>query len=194
MMKVGFICEGLTEQQLVQSIQFQAFLVSIGIETTRVINADGNGNLLPNNIGSFIEILNGLESEVIIILTDLDKDKCITSTKKRMGATPKNIVIVAVKTIEAWFLACTSTMQQFFSDENFFFEFPENESEPFETIRQLRIVKTNRGFSAGAGGKRKLIYNLLQLGLAIDEAAKHPNCPSAAYFIDKLWSLSKQTR
>ncbi len=190
MIKVGFICEGFTERKLLESDNFKSFLTAVSIEITTVINAEGSGNLLPHNIGPFIEILESEGSKIIIILTDLDEDACITLTKKRVNARPNDIVIIAVKAIESWFLACTSSMRKILNDANFEFQFPENESNPFETIRQLKFFKTGRGFNKGTGGKLNLLNNLLLLGLNITEAAQHPNCPSAAYFINKLLLLS----
>jgi hypothetical protein len=53
------------------------------------------------------------------------------------------------------------------------------------------LEKTGRGFNKNTGGKINLINNLLALGLDITEAAKHPNCPSAKYFIHKLEGIAK---
>jgi hypothetical protein len=50
-------------------------------------------------------------------------------------------------------------------------------------------MKTGSGIAKGTGGKKKLINILLGLGIDIHQAAAHPNCPSAKYFIDKLSSL-----
>jgi hypothetical protein len=191
MIKIGFICEGFTERKLLESENFKNFLQSINIEiVNEVINAEGSGNLLPHNIFAYIERLKSKAAEKIIILTDLDDDICITNTKARIGATKNEIIIVAVKKIEAWFLACDSVMQKLLNDEDFQFENPELELNPFETIRQLKIEKTGRGFNKGTGGKINLLNNLLLLGLNITEAASHPNCPSAKYFINKLESIT----
>lgn len=191
MTRVGFICEGFTERKLIESENFKKFLQSIHIEIVdEVINAEGSGNLLPHNIVAYIQRLKSKEAEKIVILTDLDDDICITKTKERIGATDSEIVIVAVKKIESWFLACNSAMQSFLNDKAFHFENPEEELIPFEKIRQLKIEKTGRGFNPGTGGKINLLNNLLRLGLNIQEAAAHSNCPSAKYFIDKLVSIA----
>ena len=108
------------------SDSFINYVASVGIEITEVINAKGNGNLLPQNIEPFFSILESLGSKVVIILTDLDDDGCITLTKKRISARPNDIVIIAVKKIEAWFLACTPSMHKLLQDDSFECRFPEN--------------------------------------------------------------------
>lgn len=191
MIKVGFICEGFTERKLIESENFKNFLQSINIEVVdEVINAEGSGNLLPHNIAAYIKRLKTKAAEKIVILTDLDDDICITNKKKSIPVGENEIVIIAVKKIEAWFLACDSMMQKLLNDENFQFKKPEEILNPFETIRQLKIEKTGRGFNKGSGGKINLLNNLLLAGLNITEAAMHPNCPSAKYFINKLESIS----
>jgi hypothetical protein len=189
MIKVGFICEGFTEQKLLESAKFQAFLQSIQIEQVgNIINAEGSGNLLPHNIAGYINSLKEKQADTIIILTDLDEDICITKTKERINVSQEHIVVVAVKQIESWFLACTSCMRVLLKEPGFSFQYPEAEAIPFETLRKLKLEKTGSGVTAS--GKIKLMNILLSLGLDIQEAASHPNCPSAKYFIDKLHQIA----
>lgn len=189
MVKIGFICEGKTEVLFISSEKFISFLNGNNVQLIDVVNAGGSGNLLPHNITQYLQLLEAKGAEKIFILTDLDEDECITVTKQRINAREKDIVVIAVKQIEAWFLASTQTMQQLLNDDNFTFEFPEKESNAFETIRSLMIQKTGRGIYKGVGGKIKLVHILLSLGLDISQAASHPNCPSAAYFLDKINTL-----
>lgn len=81
-------------------------------------------------------------------------------------------------------------MQKVLNDDSFLFEFPENEINPFEKIRTLLFQRTKRGITKGTGGKITLVNKLLLAGLDISQAAAHPNCPSAAYFIKKLNELA----
>jgi hypothetical protein len=83
MIKVGFICEGFTEQKLLNSSNFKLYLNQLGIDIIEdIINAEGAGNLLPHNIVGYIDRLKIKSANKIIILTDLDDDICITNTKK----------------------------------------------------------------------------------------------------------------
>ena len=73
-----FICEGNTEQILLQSHSFKSLLTSLNLESLPVIDAKGAGNLLPHNIAGYINRLESQRAEKIFILTDLDEDICIT--------------------------------------------------------------------------------------------------------------------
>ena len=190
MNKIGFICEGKTEYKLLSSESFKQLLASKNLTWVNAIDAKGCANLLPNNIKQYIESLELDGAEKIFVITDLDNDACVTLTKQRVGARPQDIVIIAVKQIEAWFLACTDTMCKLLNDNEFIFDLPESEINPFQKIRQLKFQKTGSGITDNASGKVKLISILLSLGLDISQAATHPNCPSASYFINKLNNLN----
>lgn len=190
MNKLGFICEGKTEYKLFSSERFKNLLAAKNLIWVNAIDAKGCANLLPNNINQYIESLELDGAKKIFVITDLDHDACVTLTKQRVGARQQDVVIIAVRQIESWFLAATETMKLFLKDENFIFEFPEAEKDPFEKISNLRLAKTGQGITKGAGGKVKLVTLLIQHGLDISQAANHPNCPSATYFINKLNNLN----
>jgi hypothetical protein len=99
---------------------------------------------------------------------------------------------VAVKQIEAWFLADRDVMRLLLNKPDFTFEFPENENVPFETINNLLVTYTGRGVGRTTGGKIKLIKRLLALGINLNRIAGHAACPSAVYFIEKLRSVGKK--
>jgi len=54
MVKIGFICEGITEFLWLQSPEFKQFLSSINLALTNTINAEGSGNFLPHNIAGIL--------------------------------------------------------------------------------------------------------------------------------------------
>lgn len=56
---------------------------------------------LPHNIVGYTERLEKEGARIIVILTDLDDDSCITETRNRISARAQDVVIVAVKKIEA---------------------------------------------------------------------------------------------
>ncbi len=186
MVKVGFIVEGDTEEIILKSIEFGSFLQTLNIERVGVINTEGSKNMLPRNIGKFREALQRRQAEKVIILTDLDDDVCVTKTKKRIEALPEEIVVIAVQKIESWFLADTLATSQFLGKSDFYIEFPEQETVPFESLKQIRLVHSNRGI----GDKKLLARNMLRCGFSLQRAAQHPNCHSAAYFLKKLHSLN----
>lgn len=187
--KVGFICEGKTEKKIIQSGKFQQYLTEIGIQVVgEIIDADGNDHLLPQNLPNFSLQLIDKGADRIVIITDLDKESCITFTKNRINPNQDKdkIVIVAVKEIESWFLADSFTLS-FLLKENFEFPKPEEQIDPFEKLRDIFLTKRGRGI----GTKYKLARHMLKYGFSVENAAQHPNCPSAAYFLKKLKQLTE---
>lgn len=189
MVNVGFICEGYTEWFILESENFRNILQNLDLNSVGVINVEGNGNLLPRNIERHRKNLMDEGADVILILTDLDEDQCITNTRNRIGEKENQNIIIAVKQIESWFLADSETMKSIFRG-NFVYEYPENEVIPFETIRTIYFNKFLKGI-VGRDQKKKLAQKMLQNGFSVQNAASHPNCPSAAYFLSKLEQIAK---
>ena len=188
MVKVGFVCEGDVEKILIESINFQNFLRKLNIECVKpIINATGKDNLLPHRMAEHRENIISKGAEKIIIITDLDDNVCLTITKNRIQPNENEIVIISVKQIESWFLADSETMSNF-CGQDFFFEFPENENIPYETIRKELFRITGRGY--GRNAKLRFADKFIRSSFSIENAAKHPNCPSAKYFINKLRNLN----
>ena len=187
MVKIGIICEGAADAVILSSDNFQNYLNSIGLSLiNEVIEADGCGNLLPHNIETYLLRLENKGAEKIIIVTDLDNEPSITAVKERIKAREKDIFIFAVKEFEAWFLANNKAMGLLLNEKDFYFEFPELELEPFDTINQLLFEKTRRGIGKKSSGKLKLAFRFITTNINLEDAALHPNCPSATYFINKL--------
>ncbi|MCY7358689.1 MAG: hypothetical protein LH609_14770 [Rudanella sp.] len=165
---------------------FQTLLRSLNLHCVIPIeDADGNGNLLPHNLEPKRAKLKGYGAETIIVLTDLDRDTSVQATKQRITETKDQHIIVAVKEAEAWFLASGTVLSEIVG-EPVWFEKPEDDNEPFETIRQLFLQKTGRG----VGTKPILACRMLKYGFTIQQAAEHPNCPSARYFLSTLQTLA----
>lgn len=190
MVKVGFICEGDTEKIIFDSPDFRNALTQLNVEVVDTINAEGYCNLLPENITDMEASLRQAGAEKILIITDLDKDACKTETKERVN--PGNVynhqIFIAVKAIESWFLADSSALSAI-CQEHQTFESPENEVDPFETIRQIRV---NSIAGRGVGSKTILAKLMINNGYSILNSAAHPNCPSAKYLVDKLTQIGKQ--
>ncbi|GAB3774104.1 hypothetical protein GCM10028818_16450 [Spirosoma horti] len=187
MVRIGFICEGKTEKNIIESINFQQWLRLNGFECLLpIIDAKGNGNLLPHRIEALRQELLDRNVQKIIVLTDLDADSCISLTRQRISERDDQIIIVAVKQIESWFLGDTPTLQALLNDSAFKFDQPEQEVNPFSTLQQLLLAKTNRG----VGSKSILVSRMLKYGFTVENAARHPNCSSASYFLTKLQTLA----
>jgi hypothetical protein len=185
--KVGFICEGESEKIIVESSAFQDLLKRLQIECILpVIDAKGNGNLLPKNIQIHLNTLKTAGAEKFMILTDLDKDTCITLTKDRITHIEDAVIIVAVKQLEAWYLADNKTMSTMLK-KNHEESDPEISDNPIKTLSQL----CNDNIGRGLGNDKPFIAKkILKAGFTIENAAQHPKCYSAQYFLNKLREIS----
>ena len=68
MVKLGFIAEGATEKIVLESEDFKSFLTELKLDfIPEVIDAEGNGNLLPHNIEKHSQILFDKGATKIII-------------------------------------------------------------------------------------------------------------------------------
>jgi len=188
MVNIGFICEGDSDSFILKSEKFNSLLLDLKLNCVGVIDSGGNGNLLPRNIDKHRQNLIRDGAKIIFILTDLDEDQCITKTRIRIAKKDDNHVIIAVKQMESWFLADTITMKSILKG-NFYWEYPERENVPFETIRKIYLDKFSRGI-VGKDEKKKLANKMINTGFSIQNAAAHPNCPSALYFLNKLKSIN----
>ncbi len=184
MVKLGFIVEGPTERIILETSDFFNYLRSLKIDfIAKVEDAGGNCNLLPmHNIEKHTEslVFNGATN--IFVLTDLDKDKCITETKARISVAINHIVIVSVKQFESWFLSDTKAICNLLRKTDYTCENPETIDEPYKLIRSIRRIPTR--------SKPILAELMVQNGFSISKAAEHPNCNSAKYFLKKINELS----
>ncbi|MFM7430750.1 MAG: hypothetical protein ACKO1F_12710 [Flammeovirgaceae bacterium] len=188
MVKLGFIGEGAVEKIILESVVFQEFLSSLKIDFVKeVVDATGNGNLLPQNIEGYTRILKDKGATSIVVLTDLDKDQCITLTKNRINPSAEYLIIVTIKQIEAWFLADNQAMRNLLSDQHFLFDNPEIVENPFQEIRRLSIEKIGRGIPTKVILANQMIS---KYHFSVLRAAEHPNCSSAKYFLKKLQKLA----
>lgn len=186
MVRIGFIVEGDTEKIIFESSGFQSFLRESQIECVGIFNACGRGNLLKPNplIDSFVKILEDLSVNNIFIITDLEDNPCITKAKENLHifSTAIQTNIIAVKAIESWFLADTRALSQVLKLKVYINDPEETSALPFDKINSLCIKHTGRG----AGNKKLFARRMLKHGFLIENAASHPHCKSARYFLNKL--------
>ncbi len=188
MVKVGFICEGKTDRVVLNSDDFKRILGDNKIKMVGIpVSADGKDKFTDKHIGDKIKSLVDDGAEHIIFVRDLDDSQNISTAKNymTMNFEPKT-KIIAVKAIESWFLADTAMLNKFFGTESIFIEFPEIEESPAEKLSNLRNEYKNKGISDKVTFARTYCGH----GFSIENAANHPNCPSAKYFINKLKSLT----
>lgn len=185
MVKVGFIVEGDTERIIVESAAFEAWLNSIDIELCRpVIDAKGGGNLLPDNIEPMVQRLRGMQVEHIVILTDLEDDPTVDEVKSRIGTAHTELVYVAVKAIEAWYLADSAALTKWLGVP---YEEAHPEAtvgKPWDRLKEIAAELNRRGpGNSKPGFAKKMVKHH---GFTIPAAAAHTDCPSATSFCDGL--------
>ena len=189
MVKVGFIVEGSCEKIIIESEAFKNFLHRNGFELVEpVVDAKGAGNLLPRNIEPFIGVLEANGAERLYILTDSD-GLPVEDVKERINHAKITAYFIAVKAIEAWFLADTQAMRKFLDIRDFTGEdFPEETPElPWERIKEI-VEETG---SVKRRGKNKVAFTkkmITDWEFSIENAATHPNCPSAKNFVEYFQS------
>ncbi|MGM9510844.1 DUF4276 family protein [Larkinella sp. GY13] len=184
-MRIGIIVEGFSERIVLKSPAFTDLLQRNSLElVSDVVNLKGKGNLNTQRMQSQVQLLRDLGAETILVLRDLDDMPCITSAKQEVYQAADVKICIAVKELEAWFLADSKTLSNVFRT-NFYFDKPEEEANPSYTLSQLSLNYTNRG----ASDKKLFAMTMNRNGFSIENAANHPHCPSANYFLTKLQSL-----
>ncbi len=191
MVRVGFIVEGDSEKILLESPSFRTWCESIGVEIVDpVINAGGGGNLLPKYLGNHLARLteNSDTPDRIVVLTDLEDEDSTEVVRTRIlseGFEEKiDVVFIAVKALEAWFLADTQAMRHWLNTPGFVENFPEKTfDKPFERVKEIAALLQKRG----PGGKVTFARAMVsKYGFSIENAARHPHCPSAKKFYQTL--------
>lgn len=190
MVKVGFIVEGDSEKVLIESTGFRKWAGDQGLEIcSPVINAKGGGNLLPHHIQPMLAQIERSQPDHIVILTDLEDAVDVETVKSRITTEHTNLIFVAVKALEAWFLADTDAMRRWLDAPEFFELTPEQTlGMPWDRLKEVARAHGSRG-----PGSNKVIFAKKMCGLALryelERAAAHPACPSAKAFRDGLVEL-----
>ncbi|WP_419736303.1 hypothetical protein [Pseudomonas sp. COR18] len=185
MVKAGFIVEGASERIVVESLSFRTLLQSCGYElVTPVVDANGGGNLLPHNIEAFVDRLDEAGAQEIFILTDLEDEAHVQTVRDRVSHQRIRFAFVAVKALEAWFLADTQAMNAWLKTDDFFEEAPEQTAEkPWERVKQVAAQRGARGPGSKVAFAKKAVTHW---GFSVEHSSAHPSCPSARELIEFL--------
>ncbi|HAI67973.1 MAG TPA: hypothetical protein DCM38_00885 [Gammaproteobacteria bacterium] len=195
MVKVGFVVEGVSDKKLIESATFKNWAKQeCGLEILDdVVDAGGNRNLCSQKIEIYVQkLMIQAQPDKIVVLADLDPEECvpcITERKKMIGNKDIDLVVIARKAMESWFLADTQAMRRWLEDDHFQLEKPEEtDVMPWDYIKKLG---TNSPKQRGPGSKKVFARKFIRdYGFDVCQAAKHPNCPSSQYFIMKLSELA----
>jgi hypothetical protein len=189
MVKVGFIVEGDSEKVLIESEGFNQWAGEQGLEICHpVINARGGGNLLPHHMAPMVAQLSRSQPKHIVVLTDLEDAPDVATVKTRVTDQHTNLIFVAVKALEAWFLADTEAMRGWLNLQTF--EEPEPERTPgmpWDHLKEVARLAGTRG-----PGPSKVIFarKFCQThGFQLHRAASHSACHSAREFHNALTAM-----
>lgn len=195
MVTVGFVVEGASDKKLIESQSFREWLQrDYQLEVIHhVVDVQGNGNLCARNISVYVNLLKKQHNpDKIIVLADLDPEKCapcITKRKEIIGNENIDLVIIARKAMESWFLADTEAMRSWTKNVDFFETNPEETTQmPWDRLKEIGMETKGRG-----PGSSKIAFAdkfIKYHHFSVVQAAQHPNCPSARYFIEKLALLA----
>jgi len=190
---VGFVVEGPSDKKLVESESFQAWSREVcGLDLVPpVVDVGGKGELCSRKIIASVEKLRiEANPDKVVVLADLDPDRCapcISKRKEIIGNTGIDLIVIASKAIESWFLADTEAMCRWTGDKGFYEDWPE--TLPGTPWDRLKEIGRHTGRGPGANKilfARKFIHHQ---GFDVRRAAKHPHCPSARYLVERLCAL-----
>lgn len=189
-MKVGLIVEGRSDKIVVESDGFALWLREQGIRRGDPVVAAG-GQVGSARIGRLARLLRKQIGDVdkVVQLTELDPNAavpCISARRAFTHSPDVDLVVVAKKAMESWFLADSVAMREWSGDPDFFEEHPEET--PGMPWDRLKEVGASGG--RGPGSKVSFAKKIVRThGFSIVSAAKHPNCSSARYFVNRVGGL-----
>ncbi len=192
-MNIGVIVEGGTEKIIIESKAFRDYLKLNGINICDpVIDANGNGNLLPRHLQKFINHLKSLHRNLdhILVVTDLENDPAIQDVVRRIshGNIHDNLIFVSVTAIESWFLADQEALNKSIKiKEPFSIPDPENRNQlPWDRIKTISNAMNARG-----PGPSKIAFakRMIASGFDIRNCLKNPNIRSLHYFNSTIASI-----
>ena len=193
MVTVGFVVEGASEKRLVESELFRKWLrEDCNLEVVDPV-VDAGGKMDSVHIRTFVRNLKKIANpDKMVVLADLDPDNrvpCVEKRKKLIGSQDIDLVAIAKKAMESWFLADTEAIRRWLDDDTFCEVNPETlTGKPWDRLRELRDKK-GRGPGTKGSFPRKFI---LRHGFDVRRAAQHANCPSANYFVERLCALGNE--
>jgi len=190
MVNVGFIVEGWTDKIVVESTNFREWLESVDLCLVKpVVVSEGIDAMKSSTLSTLLRKQSD-HVDRIVLLVDLDPDHritCITERKTLIGSCGVDLVVVARTAIESWFLADTEAMRCWTGNAEFYETCPEATPTPWKRLKEVG----NRG--PGRAKPAFVRRFTRQHGFAIDRAAKHPCCPSAQYFVERVTALGALT-
>ena len=191
MVTVGFVVEGDSDKCLVESELFRMWLhEECNLKVVDKV-ANAKGNMRSRYIEDQVRLLRkATNPDKVVVLADLDPDErvpCVPKRKETIGSQGIDLVLIAKKALESWFLADTEAMRRWLGDPTFYEVAPETlDGMPWDRLKELRD-KRGRG-----PGRERLVFTrkfIRDHRFDVRRAAQHAQCPSARYFLERLCAL-----
>lgn len=192
--RVGFVVEGHSEKVLVESETFRRWLDKQELKLVDPVVVAGGQRQLEKGTTSGMGLASLLRKrsanlDRLVVLADLDPSEtvpCITERRNRVDSEAIDLVVIARKAIESWFLADTRAMRSWTNDESYCETHPEaTPNMPWDRMKEVGPVR--RGRSKVLFAKRLITEH----GFDVVQAAKHPRCPTARYFVERVSALAR---
>jgi len=184
-MNIGFLCEGQTEQKIVDAPKFKEFLKTLNINHQGTVNTKGNGQILPEHLPAHTKKLTQMGAWKIFIITDADKKTIKQVYEKICPDEQIHILIIAVKKIESWFLSNDDTLKKItgttyseYSERKKYLKGVEELSNPYNQLEEIFNEETDLIDTSKLAIANEFIKN--------DFDIQNSNCDSARYFVEKL--------
>ena len=194
MVRIGFVVEGQTEKVFIESKAFRRWLEKKEMRLVDpVLSANGHGNMrrwAAMGESGWTMLLRKQTGDLdrIVVLADLDPSPavpCITARKNLIDSEAADLVVVARKAIESWFLADTKAIARWTTDDSYYEAHPEaTPGMPWDRFKEISRVKR---------GRSKVLFAMQLInehGFDIARAAEHPECPTARYFVERVGALA----
>ncbi|RLD59623.1 MAG: hypothetical protein DRJ05_06145 [Bacteroidetes bacterium] len=192
MVKIGLIVEGNSELIVYKSPSFIKVLDGFNLSLLKVVTPGGRPNFFrKEQIEKYCnELFDEGADKVFLIIDKETGNASLSEIKEKIYNcnTENQILIIQVMTLESWFLADSVALSKAFK-KKFSFDYPEKVDNPYLVLKNEFISKTG----IGLGPKESTMpaqKMVRKFGFSIENVAKHPNCPSAKYFLKKLSELN----
>jgi hypothetical protein len=182
--KLGIICEDESGKIISESVELRKMLQTLNIDLLAIEQTGSKNQFFGGRYQKWRSLMMDKGVEKIVAFFDLDKDDCLVETKINSDLDKSDDICVSANTeLESWYLADSKALSSLLNKEVIF-----KEPEVFENpIREIVNLNNGKGFG---NSKPFLAKKMLRNGFSIENAAHHPNCDRAKYFIKKLKSLS----
>ena len=194
MVTVGFVVEGDSDKYLVESELFRMWLhEECNLKVVDKV-ANAKGNMRSRYIEDQVRLLRkATNPDKVVVLADLDPDErvpCVQKRKETIGSQGIDLVLIAKKALESWFLADTEAMRRWLGDPTFYEVAPETlAGMPWDRLKELRDKK-----GRGPGSNRFVFAKkfIRKHKFDVKRSAQHDQCPSARYFVERLYALGNE--